>query len=142
MFSGRKLQSFNFLLPPAPEPSIAAQPPSSLMPLSRHAYRHAIQPSTSSIFDHVWISDDALTSTFRRYANRQRRHGSNVPGPLEARRRLAKRKNGALAGVGGPGGLDDIACLFGKEGQSHLKWTSTPNYQGDTQGELLIEQVN
>lgn len=111
------------------------------MPLGRHAYRHAIQPSTSPIFDHIWISEDYLASTFRRFANHQRRHESRVPGPLEARRRLAKRKNTALAGVGGPGPLDDIGCLFGRDGRQHLKWTDL-RAQSEAQGELGDTSVN
>ena len=43
----------------------------------------------------VWISDELLACTFARFC--QRRHGSCVPGPLEARRRAAKRKNTSLA---------------------------------------------
>ncbi|KAF3025221.1 hypothetical protein E8E15_004592 [Penicillium rubens] len=75
--------------------------------------------------DHPWISDDLLAATFRRFANGQRRHGSCVPGPLEARRRLAKRRNTALASLGG-GPAEDIACLFGRNGREHMKWTDHP----------------
>ncbi|EAW11283.1 uncharacterized protein ACLA_089750 [Aspergillus clavatus NRRL 1] len=94
------------------------------MSLGRHAYRHAIQPGTSScLLDHVWISEDFLATTFRRFAAGQRRYESRVPGPLEARRRLAKRRNTALAGIAGSGPLEDIACLFGRNGREHMKWT-------------------
>ncbi|KAJ5662088.1 uncharacterized protein N7477_009704 [Penicillium maclennaniae] len=93
------------------------------MSFSRHAYRHAMKPPASSTSDHLWISDDLLATTFRHFANGQRRHGSCVPGPLEARRRLAKRRNTALAGIGG---VEDIACLFGRNGREHMKWTDHP----------------
>ncbi|BCS04618.1 uncharacterized protein AKAW2_80419S [Aspergillus luchuensis] len=93
------------------------------MSLGRHAYRHA--PSSNNLLDHVWISEDFLASAFRRFANGQRRYESRVPGPLEARRRLAKRRNTALAGIAGTGPLDDIACLFGRNGREHMKWTTT-----------------
>ncbi|KAJ6127053.1 hypothetical protein N7523_002665 [Penicillium sp. IBT 18751x] len=93
------------------------------MSLSRHAYRHALKPPASSTSDHLWISDDLLATTFRHFANGQRRHGSCVPGPLEARRRLAKRRNTALAGIGG---VEDVACLFGRNGREHMKWTDHP----------------
>ncbi|RDK38846.1 hypothetical protein M752DRAFT_286045 [Aspergillus phoenicis ATCC 13157] len=69
--------------------------------------------------------EDFLASAFRRFANGQRRYESRVPGPLEARRRLAKRRNTALAGIAGTGPLDDIACLFGRNGREHMKWTTT-----------------
>ncbi|KAJ9318593.1 hypothetical protein DTO271D3_1255 [Paecilomyces variotii] len=93
------------------------------MSLSRHACRHALQPPTSALIDHVWISDDLLASTFKRFVNCQKRHESKVPGPLEARRRLAKRRNTALASVGNYG-LPDMGSLFGRNGTGHMKWKS------------------
>ncbi|KAJ5460621.1 uncharacterized protein N7458_002173 [Penicillium daleae] len=95
------------------------------MSFGRHAYRHALKPTAAPTFDHLWISDDLLAATFRRFANGQRRHGSCVPGPLEARRRLAKRRNTALAGLGAVS-AEDIACLFGRNGREHMKWTDHP----------------
>lgn len=98
------------------------------MCLGRRAYRHALQPSSvipvAPFSDYIWISEDFLASAFRRFAFGQRRHESRVPGPLEARRRLAKRRNTALASVAGLGPSDDIACLFGRDGKEHryLKW--------------------
>ncbi|KAI9926742.1 hypothetical protein AWENTII_011370 [Aspergillus wentii] len=98
------------------------------MSLSRHAYRHAIQSSSSTSFidHHVWIGEDFLASTFRRFVvngQQQRRYESRVPGPMEARRRLAKRRNTALASFAGTGPLDDMPCLFGRNGREHMKWT-------------------
>ncbi|KAL2870781.1 class I SAM-dependent methyltransferase [Aspergillus lucknowensis] len=88
------------------------------------AYRNTSFSFSNPITEHVWISDELLASTFRRFTNGQRRYESRVPGPLEARRRLAKRKNTALASVAGTGPFDDIACLFGRDGREHLKWTN------------------
>jgi hypothetical protein len=107
------------------------------MAFSRHAYWHALQyrQSKSTIPDHVWISDAHLASVFNRFVNctlhhkqqQQRRYESRVPGPLEARRRLAKRKN-ATAWVSptgtGVGLAGDAVGLFGKDGSEHLKWSS------------------
>lgn len=95
------------------------------MSFGRYAYRHAVVPSSTPFIDHVWISEELLTSTFRRFVNSngQRRYESRVPGPLEARRRLAKRKNTALADIAGSGPLDDIACLLGRNGREHMKWS-------------------
>ncbi|KAI9376586.1 hypothetical protein BJX61DRAFT_530745 [Aspergillus egyptiacus] len=92
-----------------------------------HAYLnfHASCSSSSPLFDHVWISEEQLASTFKRFANGQRRYESRVPGPLEAKRRLAKRKNTALASIAGAGPWDDVACLFGRNGREHMKWTDT-----------------
>ncbi|KAL2815792.1 hypothetical protein BDW59DRAFT_176054 [Aspergillus cavernicola] len=90
------------------------------------AYRHTLPTSSNPFIDHVWISDQLLASTFQRFANGQRRYESRVPGPLEARRRLAKRRNTALASVAGSGPLDDIACLLGRNGREHMKWSESP----------------
>ncbi|OJK02301.1 hypothetical protein ASPACDRAFT_76669 [Aspergillus aculeatus ATCC 16872] len=94
------------------------------MSLGRHAYRHAVHPASSSsgFIDHVWISDDLLASTFRSFVKSQRRHASRVPGPLEARRRLAKRKNCAFAPV--TCALPPDPHLFGRGGRQHLLWNS------------------
>ncbi|GAD93613.1 conserved hypothetical protein [Paecilomyces variotii No. 5] len=107
------------------------------MSFSRHACRHALQPPTSALIDHVWISDDLLTSSFKRFANCQKRHESKVPGPLEARRRLAKRRNTALASVGNYG-LPDMGSLFGRNGTGHMKWRSNDsNVPCSSQFDLL-----
>lgn len=105
------------------------------MSFSRHAYRRALKPPAPTATDHVWISDDLLAAAFRRFANGQRRHGSCIPGPLEARRRLAKRRNTALAGIGGSP-AEDIASLFGRNGREHMKWTDHPwqRAQPETRG--------
>ncbi|KAJ5287386.1 hypothetical protein N7478_003072 [Penicillium angulare] len=95
------------------------------MSFGRHACRHALKPPTTSTLENPWVSDDLLAATFFRFVNGQRRHGSCVPGPLEARRRLARRRNTALAGIGGPP-VEDIACLFGRNGREHMKWTDHP----------------
>ncbi|RDW78539.1 class I SAM-dependent methyltransferase [Aspergillus mulundensis] len=94
-----------------------------LMSLGRCAYRHATASSSSTFTDHLWISDELLASTFRRFVSGQRRYESRVPGPLEARRRLAKRRNTALASIPGSGPGDDIASLLGKNGREHMKWS-------------------
>ncbi|KAI5212708.1 hypothetical protein AUEXF2481DRAFT_6606 [Aureobasidium subglaciale EXF-2481] len=72
---------------------------------------------------YIWISDDALATAYRRFANtclvtnshtNTRRHGSNVPGPLEARRRAARRR---MTGLGmaspSPASMPDFGALFG-----------------------------
>ena len=94
------------------------------MRLSRNASGHVLQSSqafaNSTVSDHVWISQELLDSTFQSFAHGQRRRGSQVPGPLEARRRLAKRRNTALTSVAGFGPFDDVSCLLGKDGKEHL----------------------
>ncbi|KAK3703526.1 hypothetical protein LTR37_014373 [Vermiconidia calcicola] len=66
---------------------------------------------------HIWITDDVLAEAFHRFmrvSQTSRRYGSSVPGPLEARRRLAKRKMGMAAVASGSAPPDgDIGELFG-----------------------------
>lgn len=87
------------------------------MSFCRHACRTAARKYGNPAIDHVWLSDELVASTFATFARRhQRRYGSSVPGPFEARRRLARRRNMDLAsGIGSPVGLD-AALLFGFSG--------------------------
>ncbi|PGH04647.1 hypothetical protein AJ80_08481 [Polytolypa hystricis UAMH7299] len=101
------------------------------MSFCRHARRRALQQqrptaTTTTLLpsaDHIWISDSVLAQLFAQFASRgryqhqqQKRHGSSVPGPLEANRRLARRRamDIAAAGCGGGAGNMDIAALFGR----------------------------
>lgn len=87
------------------------------MSFCRHACRTAARKYGNPAIDHVWVSDELVASTFASFARRhQRRYGSSVPGPFEARRRLARRRNMDLAsGIGSSAGLD-AALLFGFSG--------------------------
>jgi hypothetical protein len=45
--------------------------------------------------DSIWISDEILATAFRQFcapSTTARRHGSSVPGPMESRRRLGRRR--------------------------------------------------
>ncbi|KAK5731513.1 hypothetical protein LTR17_011311 [Elasticomyces elasticus] len=64
-----------------------------------------------------WITDDILADAFHRFArvsHTYARHASSTPGPLEARRRHARRRMGlaAAAASNGPP-LIDIGAMFG-----------------------------
>ncbi|KAH8884453.1 hypothetical protein GQ53DRAFT_661699 [Thozetella sp. PMI_491] len=64
--------------------------------------RRALQSQVVSARDNVWISDGQLAAAFERYCciSRQvRRKASNVPGPLESRRRLGRRQIAALNAI-------------------------------------------
>ncbi|KAL8674564.1 MAG: hypothetical protein Q9168_001007 [Polycauliona sp. 1 TL-2023] len=69
--------------------------------------------------DHIWISDDILDHAVSRYMKLcvGRRHGSAVPGPLEARKRAAKRRLMGLAPT--MGGLDPHPGFLAGLGRGH-----------------------
>ncbi|KAI5204200.1 hypothetical protein E4T39_03746 [Aureobasidium subglaciale] len=86
---------------------------------------------------YIWISDDALATAYRRFANtclvtnshtNTRRHGSNVPGPLEARRRATRRR---MTGLGmaspSPALMPDFGALFGSGGVDTTSLWTPPN---------------
>ncbi|KAK1987941.1 hypothetical protein LZ30DRAFT_777232 [Colletotrichum cereale] len=67
------------------------------MPPSRPTARccRAVQQQIRAPLGNIWITDSALASAFERYCHVSRlarRNSSSVPGPLENRRRLGKRK--------------------------------------------------
>ncbi|KAF2144739.1 uncharacterized protein K452DRAFT_316671 [Aplosporella prunicola CBS 121167] len=80
----------------------------------------------------VWITDELLADSFHRFVNASnanrstcKRYGSNVPGPLEAKRRLAKRRMMGLAASGGVAG-PSFGALFGLNGPARQPWTWEP----------------
>ena len=89
--------------------------------------------AAAQTLQHLWVTDDVLAEAFNRFmrvSNTTRRHGSHVPGPLEARRRLAKRKMGMAAVANGSvtppthelGGLFGLALKQPVEVESGWKW--------------------
>ncbi|KAL8847987.1 MAG: hypothetical protein Q9221_006949 [Calogaya cf. arnoldii] len=93
--------------------------------LKRHACRFAATHPT----DHIWISDDLLNHALSRYVQLcvGRRHGSAIPGPLEARKRAAKRRMMGLAPTNAeldphPGFLAGLGR--GHENQQSWQWQS------------------
>ncbi|QDS71510.1 hypothetical protein FKW77_004875 [Venturia effusa] len=80
----------------------------SRAPSCRHVARSL---STQSL----WITDEVLDNAFNRFLSVSRtakRYGSSVPGPMEAQRRLAKRRMAGLTSMGGPAAFD-VGLLFG-----------------------------
>lgn len=85
------------------------------MPSRAPSCRHVARSIYNNNLSPLWITDDVLDNAFDRYLRVSRtakRYGSSVPGPLEAQRRLAKRKMAGLATMGGPAAFD-IGVLFG-----------------------------
>ncbi|KAF2702648.1 hypothetical protein K504DRAFT_508763 [Pleomassaria siparia CBS 279.74] len=99
--------------------------------------RRAAHSIASPPLQHIWISDDLLTRTFHQFFHQffhrecahQRRHGSHVPGPLEARRRAVKRRMTAQAHVSPPGGVPlpfSFGALLGYKSSSQPVWRYEP----------------
>ena len=87
------------------------------MPLRRRVCRLPVYLRAPK--DYVWISEEALNHAFNHFSRGTtfRRHVGAVPGPLEARKRAAKRRMVNLAQVGGTGETDP--SVFGGPGSAH-----------------------
>ncbi|EEH19361.1 hypothetical protein PABG_01680 [Paracoccidioides brasiliensis Pb03] len=83
----------------------------------RHRLYQALQQHSTARPDHIWISDDLVSEGFSRFVRHHKRYGSSVPGPLEAQKRLSKRRHAALASMGFPPSETEAAILFGKPSQ-------------------------
>jgi hypothetical protein len=96
--------------------------------------RRAVQSLHPPVAPHVWISDELLSSTvlrfFRDSCPQQKRHGSHVPGPLEARRRAAKRRMTVSAGFYPQESLPwpslNLGALFGFRARPPPSWRYEP----------------
>ncbi|KAL8804953.1 MAG: hypothetical protein Q9182_002263 [Xanthomendoza sp. 2 TL-2023] len=91
------------------------------MSLKRHLCRFAAAPTSN----HIWISDDFLDQAFHRYVQLHvgRRHGSAAPGPLEARKRAAKRRMMGLAPTAsGPQLHPGYPAVLGREQDNQQGW--------------------
>ena len=96
------------------------------MPLSRHVCR--LSSYLRAPKDYLWSSEEVLNNAINHFSRGIifRRHVGIVPGPLEARKRAAKRRMVNLAQVGGAGEIDP--SLFGgpgyAPGQNGWQWQS------------------
>ncbi|KAF1843652.1 uncharacterized protein K460DRAFT_316245 [Cucurbitaria berberidis CBS 394.84] len=97
------------------------------------ACRRAVQALQSPAPQHIWISDDllslALARLFPTTCPHQKRHGSHVPGPLEARRRAAKRRMTVSANFHPQDSFPppfSLGALFGFRKDSQPQWRYEP----------------
>ncbi|KAK2850679.1 hypothetical protein FQN49_005429 [Arthroderma sp. PD_2] len=108
------------------------------MSFCRNACRTVAQKYGNSAIEHVWVSDELVASTFASFVRRhQRRYGSSIPGPFEARRRLARRRNMDLASAAGPPPGLDAALMLGFSGMERRprgdpSMTTSPSFQSAT----------
>ena len=105
--------------------------------LACHRAAHRIVPPS---VQHVWITDEVLAIAFHHFLRvtftSQRRYGSNVPGPLEARRRASKRRIMGLAAAGGGGGAPSVGALFGLGSREPRSWRYEPPSIGNPKEQL------
>jgi hypothetical protein len=97
------------------------------------ACRRAVQSLQPSSPQYIWISDDLLSSALHRFfrvsCSHQKRHGSHVPGPLEARRRAAKRRMSLSANFYPQDSFPSsfsLGALFGFGTNSQPSWRYEP----------------
>ncbi|KAF9731235.1 hypothetical protein PMIN06_012083 [Paraphaeosphaeria minitans] len=94
----------------------------------------AVPSPRSTALDHAWVSEDLLSQAvatfFRTTCPQQRRHGSHVPGPMEARRRAAKRRMTLQSNMDPAGGMPpplfSFGALFGSRQPKGPEWTYEP----------------
>ncbi|KZF24357.1 hypothetical protein L228DRAFT_259587 [Xylona heveae TC161] len=92
------------------------------------AYRQAVQQKFVSPPDYVWIGDELLNNVLHRFVgigcSCRKRYSSNVPGPMEARRRLARRRiaNIAVAIGSSPVDCPPILGMTELSGRQGWKW--------------------
>ncbi|KAL8699208.1 MAG: hypothetical protein Q9201_006136 [Fulgogasparrea decipioides] len=84
--------------------------------------RHVCRLAATSPSDHIWITDEVLDHALHRFTLLQigRRNGSAIPGPLEARKRAAKRRMMDLVPSAGgphthPGFVDGLSKVLDNE---------------------------
>src|SRR5277367_4008699 len=66
------------------------------------ACRPAVQRSIRATSEAIWITDDVLSRALQRFClitRSSKRHASSVPGPMESRRRIGKRRIANLSEV-------------------------------------------
>ncbi|KAF4625904.1 hypothetical protein G7Y89_g12260 [Cudoniella acicularis] len=97
------------------------------MPSCFPSYRRAVQRQLLLPTETVWISEDVLCQAFNRFVSlskTSRRYGSFVPGPLEARRRMGKRRMAyaSQSTPSSPFALGPIWNLFAETDMTRFQW--------------------
>lgn len=94
--------------------------------MSRHTSHRVLQQCHSNVNSHIWTSEKLVFNSFRRYLLllEFRRDGSSAPGPVEARKRQAKRRmmNVANAGHIMPIEAEVLTGMAMSRAQRYLNW--------------------
>jgi hypothetical protein len=95
------------------------------MTIDCHGVHHALRSRAASPFTSIWISDSFLAESIQRFTYTHRRHGSAVPGPLEARKRATRGRNTSIAFAGHGGSPIEVAAMFGPDNK--VDWWNNPS---------------
>ncbi|KAG0650777.1 hypothetical protein D0Z07_2428 [Hyphodiscus hymeniophilus] len=102
------------------------------MRLRPHACSKAVPLQLSVACDSIWVSDEILSNAYQRFCSippTSRRHGSFVPGPMEARRRLGNRRMTQVSGAAtsAPHGVEPIWGFFMEPDRTKWQWQAPKN---------------
>jgi hypothetical protein len=95
--------------------------------LNRPACHRAVQRQLLTPIDSIWVSDEALGHAFQQFVRGSkvnRRYGSFVPGPMESRRRLGKRRMTLLSDATPSSTYDPgiFSGWFGEKDRTQWHW--------------------
>lgn len=124
------------------------------MPCGANTGRRVVRSATGSS-NGLWITDDILDNAFSHYLrahrHQHRRHGSNVPGPMEARKRQSKRRMGMAVSFDQPmgplipewRGMFSMGSLFDKRPiDSRWTWAApTDRSTGNKSNGLAVQDI-
>lgn len=111
--------------------------PLNVMTFDCHVVRRLLRNSPTRPCHAIWISDAAFAESVQRFTCVHRRHGSSVPGPLEAKRRATRRKNTSLVPVGRVRPPPEVGSLLGPG--RRVEWWDTPSAYEAQAGPLRRE---
>ena len=102
----------------------------------------ALRRHRKSHLDPLWITDDILNNALSRVTLSEcsRRHGSSVPGPLEARRRAARRRVMNLASSAAAGAIEQSFLPGVHSGPEFMGWQwQAPSIPASQEPVLQVE---
>lgn len=97
-----------------------------------HVARRVLWKPSANSANANWISDAILAESIQRFTCVHRRHGSSVPGALEARRRATRRRKTSLVSVGGEGARNEVEAVL-RSGR-RPEWWNAPSSCGAQAG--------
>ena len=112
------------------------------MTLRRRAYCPPRQ--VEALRDYIWIGDQLPQRTLRSFVHRTlcKRNASSIPGPLEARKRVSKRRMVNVTPVIGPAPVDPgLFAGLGDQGElGNWQWKPTENLPDKINSGMQLSQ--